>query len=99
MKTTETGDRSLLCAVTRTGDGSPLYIVPSVGMTALSLINLARSIEPPRPGADFGRRHRRRIVDKYRCIGHHLDGGVYSRPVFVGKAAISKVCLVDSPER
>jgi len=53
MKTTETGDRSLLCAVTRTGDGPPLYIVPSVGMTALSLISLARSIEPPRPVHSF----------------------------------------------
>jgi thioesterase domain-containing protein len=53
MKTTETGDRSLLCAVTRAGTGSPLYIVPSVGMTALSLINLARSIDPPRPIYSF----------------------------------------------
>jgi len=53
MTMTETGDRSLLCAVKRTGTGAPLYIVPSVGMTALSLINLARSIDPPRPVYSF----------------------------------------------
>ncbi len=53
MAATRFDDRSLLCAVTRAGTGSPLYIVPSVGMTALSLINLARSIDPPRPIYSF----------------------------------------------
>lgn len=53
MTVTRPEDRSLLCAVMRAGNGPPLYIVPSVGMTALSLINVARSIDPPRPIYSF----------------------------------------------
>ena len=53
MKTIGSDERRLLCAVTRAGTGPPLYIVPSVGMTALSFIHLARSIDPPRPIFSF----------------------------------------------
>lgn len=39
----------LLCTLSRGGEGTPLYLVPSVGLTPLSLVRLARSISPRRP--------------------------------------------------
>jgi thioesterase domain-containing protein len=40
---------ALLCTLSRDGDGAPLYLVPSAGLTPLSLVRLARSISPRRP--------------------------------------------------
>lgn len=39
----------LLCTLRRGNAGAPLFLVPSVGSTPLSLVRLARSIPPPRP--------------------------------------------------
>ncbi|HEY7141942.1 MAG TPA: alpha/beta fold hydrolase [Methylomirabilota bacterium] len=40
---------ALLCTLDRGGDGAPLYLVPSAGLTPLSLVRLARAISPRRP--------------------------------------------------
>jgi thioesterase domain-containing protein len=40
---------ALLCTLSPGGEGTPLYLVPSVGSTPLSLVRLARSITPRRP--------------------------------------------------
>lgn len=40
---------ALLCTLNPRGEGAPLFLVPSVGTTPLSLVRLARSIAPQRP--------------------------------------------------
>jgi thioesterase domain-containing protein len=40
---------ALMCTLSPSGDSAPLVLVPSVGTTPLSLVRLARAIEPRRP--------------------------------------------------
>ncbi|MEO8486394.1 MAG: alpha/beta fold hydrolase [Betaproteobacteria bacterium] len=40
---------TLLCTLSASGVGAPLFLVPSIGSTPLSLVRLARSIAPRRP--------------------------------------------------
>ena len=53
MKTPDDADAGLLCTLVAAGTGAPLYLVPSVGSTPLSLMRLARAIAPQRPVRSF----------------------------------------------
>lgn len=53
MKAPDDGRATLLCALAAGGTGAPLYLVPSVGSTPLSLMRLARAIDPRRPVRSF----------------------------------------------
>lgn len=44
----------LLCTLSRDGEGAPLYLVPSLGTTPLSLVRLARAVSPRRRVHAFG---------------------------------------------
>jgi thioesterase domain-containing protein len=44
---------ALLCTLSRDGRGAPLYLIPSAGLTPLSLVRLARGIVPRRPVRAF----------------------------------------------
>ena len=48
MTTADTSDSPLICALTKPATGAPLHIVPSAGSTPLTLVQLARAIDPPR---------------------------------------------------
>lgn len=43
----------LLCPIASGGGGAPLFLVPSVGTTPLSLVRLARALAPARPVEAF----------------------------------------------
>jgi len=49
-----TTDSQLLWTLCPSGAGTPLFLVPSVGTTPLSLVRLARALVPPRPVHAFG---------------------------------------------
>ena len=53
MKATDDSGATLLCTLVAGGTGAPLYLVPSVGSTPLSLMRLARAIDPRRPVRSF----------------------------------------------
>lgn len=42
-------ESKFLVPIKRTGEASPLFFVPSVGTTVLSLVHLARALQSPRP--------------------------------------------------
>jgi hypothetical protein len=46
MKAPDDARATLLCTLVAGGTGAPLYLVPSVGSTPLSLVRLARAIDP-----------------------------------------------------
>ena len=46
--------RPPLMVTLRRGEGAPLFLVPSVGLTPMSLMRLARAVEPSRPVHAFG---------------------------------------------
>jgi thioesterase domain-containing protein len=53
MKAPDDARATLLCTLAAGGTGAPLYLVPSVGSTPLSLVRLARAIDPRRPVRSF----------------------------------------------
>lgn len=53
MKAPDDVRATLLCTLVAGGTGAPLYLVPSVGSTPLSLMRLARAIDPRRPVRSF----------------------------------------------
>ena len=55
--------------------------------------------QPPRVGAQLGRREARCLVDVQADVAQPLDGFRQARPLFVGEPAGAQVRLVDAPDR
>ena len=53
MANTRSSDTPLICTLNASSGGVPVHLVPSAGTTPLSLVQLSRSIDPPRPVYSF----------------------------------------------
>ena len=53
MHQSQSHDNRYLCTLVSNGTGSPLFLVPSAGMTPFSLIQLARAVDPKTPIYSF----------------------------------------------
>ncbi len=53
MANTRSSDTPLICTLNAGSGGAPVHLVPSAGVTPLSLVQLARAIDPPRQVYSF----------------------------------------------
>jgi thioesterase domain-containing protein len=63
-------ESKFLVPIKRTGDASPLFFVPSVGTTVLSLVHLARALESPHPFHAFEFLELARVPERLVTMEH-----------------------------